>query len=158
MKVLFKAIRDTLASVNGIRWADTDMGQLDQATPPVSWPCALFSLASGQYEPISAALDTGQLSVEVVVAFRLRERTHSKAVEAYSDEALSHIDTVDAVRLALTGLSGPEWDGLQYNGFNQDKRSDFRVWRLRFSCQHYPPPGASNYTDADPQPGFCVHE
>lgn len=157
MKIIFKALRDTLAGVSGIRWADVDMGQLDLDTPPVSWPCALFSFPSGQYEPISASLDTGGLNIEVVVAFRLRERTHSRAQEAFSDEALTHIDTVDAVRLALSGMAGPEWDGLQYLGFSQDKRSDYRVWRLRFSCQHYPPPGGSNYTDADPQPGFCAH-
>lgn len=158
MKVIFKTLRDTLGGVPGIRWADVDMGQLDEATPPVSWPCALFSFQSGQYQPISAANDTGDLQIEVVVGFRLRERTHSRAQEVFSDQALEHMDTVDAVRLALTGLSGPEWDGLQYGGFSQDKRSDYRVWRLRFSCQHYPPPGGSNYTDADPQPGFCVHE
>lgn len=157
MKELFKSLRDTLAAVQNIEWSDYDMGQLDDPKPPVSWPCALFSFDSGDYESISATNDTGTIAIEIVLGFLVRERTHSKAVEMYSDQALAHIDTVEEVRKALTGLTGSSFAALGYKGFTKDKRSDYRVWRLRFECEHYPEPPQTAYTTMTPQPGFCLH-
>ena len=157
MKELFKALRDIIAAVTAIQWVDYDLGQLDVEPPPVSWPCALFSFNSGDYESISAANDTGTIAIEVVVGFRLHERTHSKAQESFSDLALEHIDTVEDVRIALSGLTGTSFAPIGYKGFKKDSRSDYRVWRLRFECEHFPAPPDSPYNLMAPQPNFCVH-
>lgn len=138
MKEIFKKIRDTAAAVPGIRWADFDLGQLDAETPPVSFPCALVGFSSGDYTLIGQDGNIGSVLIEIALAFRLRERTHSVATESFSDEALEHIDMVEAVRIALTGLEGDTFTSLTYLGFAADRRADLRVWRLRFACEHYP--------------------
>lgn len=139
MKVIFKTIQDTItAQVTAVRWVDFDLGQLDTEKPPVSFPCALVGFDSGDYTMLGQDANIGAVFVEIALAFQLRERTHSVATETYRDEALGHIDVVDAVRVALTGLDGDTFHALTYLGFSNDRRADLRVWRLRFSCAHYP--------------------
>ncbi|MBV6442739.1 MAG: hypothetical protein EPGJADBJ_04463 [Saprospiraceae bacterium] len=145
MKEIFKTIRDTAAAVPGIRWVDFDLGQLDTSPPPVSYPCVLVGFTSGDYTLLAQDANTGTVNVEAVLAFRLRERTHSVAPESFSDEALEHIDLIEAVRIALTGLEGDTFTGLEYRGFSKDRRADLRVWRLRFACEHYPAPPESPF-------------
>lgn len=159
MKALFKAVRDTIATkVTVIKWVDYDLGQLDADPPPVSWPCALFSFTSGDYTNVSPTNTEGVVQIEVAIGFRLRERTHSKADPTFSDQALEHIDAVEEVRIALTGLSGTSFATLQYRGFQKDKRSDYRVWRLRFECTDFPTPPESPYQPwQGAGPDFCVH-
>lgn len=139
MKEIFKSISDRIAyQVAAIRWVDFDLGQLDQETPPVSWPCALVGFNSGEYLPLGQDGTLGEVIIEIVVAFQLRERTHSRAATSYRDEAISHLDTVDAVRIALTGLKADSFGPLTYLSFANDRRADLRVWRLRFAGQHAP--------------------
>lgn len=161
MKEIFKSIQDRLAAqVAAIRWTDFDLGQLDQQPqPPVSFPCALVGFTGGQYAPNGEGAVNGTVHIEVVLAFRLRERTHSVAESAWKDEALEHLDTVEAARAALQGLSAATFTGLEYLGFSNDRRADLRVWRLRFQCQHWPAPPTEVFVPwPGPQPvDFCVH-
>jgi hypothetical protein len=139
MKAIFKTIQDTItAQVAAVRWTDFDLGQLDAEKPPVSFPCALIGFNAGDYTLLGQDTNIGSVLVEISLAFRLRERTHSIATESFRDEALEHIDVVEAVRVALTGLDGDDFQSLTYLGFSNDRRADLRVWRLRFSCAHYP--------------------
>jgi hypothetical protein len=160
MKAIFTAISaQIVAQVAAIRWVDFDLGQLDTEKPPVSFPCALVGFSAGDYIAIGQDASIGTVGVEIVVAFQLRERTHSKASAPFRDEALEHLDTLDAVRIALEGLDGNTFKALTYLGFSNDKRPDLRVWRLRFSCEHYPAPPESPF---QPLPGglevgLCLH-
>ncbi len=160
MKEIFIAIQARLkAQVAALRWIDFDLGQLDQATPPVSFPCALIAFTKGQYEVAGQNTTIGILTVEIAVAFRLYERTHSAADEGFQANALEHMDTVDAVRVALEGFSGTGFEALSFSEFNMDRRADLRVWRLRFTASHYP---AAPESPEVPWPGpsavgFCVH-
>jgi len=160
MKVIFKTIQDTITSkVAAVRWVDFDLGQLDAEKPPVSFPCALVGFSSGEYAVIGQDSNVGLVTVEVALAFQLRERTHSKASATFKDEALEHLDTVEAVRTALSGLEGSTFKALDYLGFSNDRRADLRVWRLRFSCAHYP---AAPDSPFQPLPGgvdldLCLH-
>lgn len=159
MKEIFKSIQAAL-DTTPIRWTDFDLGQLDQQPqPPVSFPCALVGFVSGDYAPTGQGTAKGTVQVEVVLAFRLHERTHSAANSTYRDEALEHLDTVDTVRAALAGLGGTGFSPLVYQGFTNSPRADLRVWRLRFDCEHYPAPPAEVFV---PWPGqqpvdFCAH-
>lgn len=139
MKAIFKAVQDRItANVPAVRWVDFDLGQLDQEKPPVSYPCALIGFNSGEYTALGMSSSLGTITLEIAVAFQLRERTHSVADQQYRDEALTHLDTVDAVRVALEGLLGANFTAMNYLGFSNDRRADLRVWRLRFICEHYP--------------------
>jgi len=164
MKAVYQAISARItAQVPAIRWVDFDLGQLDATPPPVSWPCALIDFAGDTVEQFGDNAGAETLAIEVVLGFRLRERTHSKTTETFRDEALEHLDTVEAVRTALEGLSATTFTPLAYNGFDRDRRSDYRVYRLRFACSRYPAPPPDTYlpwTDAGGEgegPGFCIH-
>lgn len=160
MKALYLAINAAIASkVPAIRWVDFDMGQLDVNEPPVSWPCVLVDFNSSQVESGAENTSLELTSVDVVIGFKLRERTHSKTDTAFRDEALEHLDTVDAVRVALQGLAGSGFAGLSYTGFTRDKRSDYRVYRQRYTCETFPSSPDSKYIPWPNAtgPDFCVH-
>lgn len=165
MKDVFTSIQNKITqSVPAIRWTDFEMGQLNDPKPPVSWPCALIDFSANTVEPGSDLSVTEKLSVEITLGFKLRERTHSKTQAIYKDEALEHLDTVEAVRTALEGLAGQSFAGLTYTGFTRDRRSDYRVYRLTFAVLHYPESPESPYVPWTDAPGavgagpdFCIH-
>lgn len=165
MKEVFTAISDKInLSVPAIRWVDFDMGQLNEAPPPVSWPCALIDYSANTVEQGSDLSVQETLSVEVTLGFKLRERTHSKANPLFRDEALEHLHVVESVRAALEGLAGSSFTALTYTGFTRDRRADYRVYRLSFAVLHYPEPPDSQFVPWDQLPGtvgaapdFCIH-
>ncbi len=159
MKAIYLACQAALAAkVPAIRWVDFDMGQLDQPTPPVSYPCVLIDFNSAQAVPTGENFSAEELTVEIAVAFQLRERTSSKTPTQYKDEALSHLDTLDLVRTSLEGLSGSYFAGMTYSSFTRDKRLDLRVYRLRFTCSNFPVAPDPQYVPWEgPGPDFCVH-
>ncbi|MCA0234935.1 MAG: hypothetical protein LCH81_00980 [Bacteroidetes bacterium] len=163
MKEIFTAFQARVASnVTAIKFTDFDLGQLDLPNPPVSFPCALLSFTGSTASVVGAENDEETMVVEIAIAFRLRERTHSAAQQTYRDEALTHMDTVELVRQALSGLSGTTFTALRYKGFTLDRRADLRVYRQRYEVSSYPEPASAG----DPQyvpwpnptgPDFCVH-
>ena len=165
MKEVFTAISDKLtANVTAIRWVDFDMGQLNEAPPPVSWPCALIDYSANTVEQASDLSVQETLSVEITLGFKLRERTHSKTNPVFKAEALEHLDVVESVRIALEGLSGTSFAALTYTGFTRDRRADYRVYRLTFAVLHYPEAPDSPYVPWNDVPGtvgigpdFCIH-
>ncbi len=164
MKEVFNAVQAKItADVTAVRWVDFDLGQLDAAPPPVSFPCALIDMYASTVEPTSDATTTETLVVEVTIGFKLRERTHSKAATNFKDEALGHLDVVDAVRAALDGLSGSTFNAMTYSGFTRDRRADYRVYHLTFTCSSFPPAAEDPYVPwvdgggIGVGPGFCIH-
>jgi hypothetical protein len=162
MKNVFKEIQTKIAAaVPAIRWVDFNLGQLNEEKPPVSWPCLLVGFGSASYSRLGPTQDVGELNVEITLGFLLRERTHSKNTENYRDEALAHLDTVDAVIVALKGLSGDTFTDMQLVSTANDQRADYRVYRLGWTVVHYPAPPESPYVpwdeDAAGPLDFCVH-
>lgn len=162
IKEIYKAIQTAIATnATAIRWVDFNLGQLDQETPPVSWPCVLVGFGAAEYEQLGLNTDVGTQNVEIVVGFKLRERTHSKAADAFQAEALTHLDTVDAVRLALKSLTGDTFTDMQLKGTSNDQRADYRVYRLQFTVVDYPAAPDSPYQPWDEDTmgplDFCVH-
>ena len=148
MKEIFTAFQAAIAaSVAAIKFTDFDLGQLDVPNPPVSFPCALLAFTGSTTTVLGAENDEETLVVEVAIAFRLRERTHSVATQTYRDEALTHMDTVEAVRQALSGLTGTTFSALKFQGFSLDRRADLRVYRQRYETSYYPEPASAG----DPQ-------
>ena len=146
MKEVFQSIADKLQSaVPAIRWTDFDLGQLQQEKPPVSFPCALVGFPGAVYVSIGPTATEGELTIEITLAFRVWERTHSVNSPVLQAAALEHLDTLEAVRLALTNLEGDTFSALHHTGTTQSPTPDPRTWRLRFACAHYPAPPAAQY-------------
>jgi hypothetical protein len=170
MKAIYESVLTQIKDeVPAIRWTDFDLGQLDTEVPPVAFPCALVDISGAQVQQLGDAALAEQVAIEVTLAFRLRERTHSLAEDTFRDEALQHLDTVEALRAALTGLTAPAFAPIAYEGFSRDRRADLRVYRIRFACTRYPDDsGSAGGGDAflpwdevtgtvGAGPGFCVH-
>jgi hypothetical protein len=135
MKQIFLDIDARLQTqVPEIRWIDFDQGQLDQETPPVSFPCALVSFIDSQVLQIGTGLEEENLSIQVRLGFKVRERTHSKANLSLRETALAHLDTVEKVRASLNGLSGTTYAPLQRVGTASEVRGDYRVYLITFSA------------------------
>jgi hypothetical protein len=163
MKEIFTAFQAAIAAqVPAVKFTDFDLGQLDVANPPVSFPCTLLAFTGSEISVIGTVNEEETVVIEVATAFRLRERTHSVANSTYRDEALTHLDTVEAVRLALSGLSGTTFTALQYRGFTLDRRADLRVYRQHFDTSYYAEPSGENTPQYVPWPNptgpdLCVH-
>jgi hypothetical protein len=169
MKAIYESVLQQIKDkITAIRWTDFDLGQLDTAAPPVAFPCALVDIAGAQVQQLGDQALAEQVTIEVTLAFRLYERTHSVEEDSCRAEALEHLDTVEATRAALTGLSAAAFAPLAYEGFERDRRADLRVYRLRFTCTRYPDDEGSAgggdtfvpWPDAGgigAGPGFCVH-
>ena len=162
MKDIFLAVQTALDGI--VRWTDFDMGQLDaQPMPPISYPAALIAFGQAEYTPLAGATKIGEATFEVAVVFQLRERTHSKADTAAKNEALEHLDTVQAVIDAVNGIEGTSFKNVQHLRTAMDRRADLRVWRLGFSGTHYPMPPDDAYVPwedaggAPPGPAFCIN-
>lgn len=154
MKEIFVAMSDRItAQVPAVRWVDFDLGQLEMKTPPVSYPCALIAFGSAAYERLGTRQEVGTLNLTVRLAFRLRERTHSKAAANFREEALEHLDVVAAVRTALMGLVGDTFTPFVLTTETNEQRADLRTYSLGFRCDHYIEYPAPQYTDWADLPG-----
>ena len=108
---------------------------------------------------VSAVNDAESLVVEIAIAFRLRERTHSAANTTFRNQAIDHLDTVAAVRQALSGMDGDAFTPFKYLGFALERRADLRVYRQRYETNDYAQPAADEFIPwPNPTgPDFCVH-
>lgn len=147
MKELFKSISDAIAGVSGLRWVDFDLGQLEQEDmPPLSFPAALVGFDAADYINLQGTTQQGELNIRIRLAFRVFERTHSKAAANFREIGLAHLDALAAVHQALQGLEGNNFSGLSRIGFENEKRSDLRVYNLIYTTL-YTDQTQSEYTD-----------
>ena len=171
MKALFLHISDTIAAkAPAIRWTDFDLGQLDGGqNAPVSYPCALVSFGEANYNRFGAGLRMAVQPFRLRLAFTVRERTHSKNDTAFRDEALAHLDVVEAVKNALTKTTGSAiFGGIELTGQSNEQRADHRIYQLSFSCKVWEDPnnpmtGDPTYKPVEDWPGAtlpvkpCIH-
>lgn len=157
MKELFLAISDKLQEdVEALRWIDFDLGQLEQEElPPVSFPCALIGLEEAIFEDLSQNGQQAVMVINIRLAFKVFERTHSKTQEDFRLIGLAHLDTLDAVNAALAGLSAGGAGGLKRTSIVQEKRADLRVYTLSYSTLYTDIP-ESPYVPPETLPGFCI--
>lgn len=139
MKELLDDVLAAVSAVTGIEWADMDLGQLEADPPPVSWPCVLIGLVDGQFDLLGGDDQLGEIRLSVRVAFRLRERTHTKANVTYRAEAMAHLDQVSAVHRALQGLSGECFKAMSRLSIRNERRPDYRVYEMIYSLVYMEP-------------------
>lgn len=157
MKELFIAISDKLQTdVADLRWIDFDLGQLEQENlPPVSFPCALIGLEEAIFEDLSQNGQQAEMIINIRVAFKVFERTHNKVPENFRLVGLAHLDTIDAINTALSGLAAGGASGLKRTSVIQEKRADLRVYTLSYSTLYTDIP-ESPYVPPETLPGFCI--
>ncbi len=130
-KLTFQEI--TAPLVAHARYVDLDLGQLEQETPPVSYPCILISLGSSPVVVNGVGLDQVSLNFTVRVAFKLFERTSSITPDTYRNQALSHLDKLRDVHAALAGLAGTSFSALAMTQYwSNEKRADIRVYQASY--------------------------
>lgn len=132
-KTTFKEITAPLVALAGFRYVDLDMGQLEQETPPVSFPCILVGLGGSPVLANTGIVDQVNLNITVRVAFKLFERTASTTADTYRDLALAHLDQLKDVHAALNGLAGTNFSALQrVQYWGNERRADIRVYQASY--------------------------
>jgi hypothetical protein len=134
MKAVFVAIQDKLiADVPALKMIDFDLGQLEQEPlPPLDYPAALISFGESPFADLGGLIQQATVSINIRLAFRVYERTHNIAQSAYRSIGLSHLDTIEAVKWALHGLSGDDFASISHRMFFTEPRADLRVYSLSF--------------------------
>lgn len=137
MKELFQAIQNRITSkVPAVKMVDFDLGQLDQREmPPLDFPAVL--IAFGESPFVDLGKEAQEVTVQLVlrVAFRVFERTHSIAQNQYREIGLAHLDTLDAIKWALHGFAGEEFQSISHRNFATEPRADLRVYQLQFETR-----------------------
>jgi hypothetical protein len=132
-KLTFVEIVDAIKPNIKIRWIDFDLGQLEQETPPIAFPCVLIGLGSSPIVSNSGRVDQVSLQITIRVAFRLFERTHSVTADMYRDAALTHLDMLRDVHAQLNGLTGTNFSALTRTQYwSNEKRADIRVYQCSY--------------------------
>lgn len=73
-----------------IRWVDQDLGQIDfyEESPSVAWPCVLTDFNTTGYDPLMQQVQTGNVTINVRLAFAPFSQSSSTAPQAVMDKAL----------------------------------------------------------------------
>jgi|WetSurMetagenome_2_1015567.scaffolds.fasta_scaffold14226_3 hypothetical protein len=111
MKQLLLDVKNRLSSSSSLKHIDTDWGQLDLLTPPVSYPCALVDIVQGQFEDESEGFQIGILTLSVKIADVTLSPGSKSASLSQKDKALSIIDSISEVNWLLHGWSGSDHYG-----------------------------------------------
>lgn len=148
IKDIFILIDDIIRTeVPEVRWVDFDLGQMDMEAPPVSWPCVLIGFSDTEFSDLLTDTQVGLVTVELRVAFNLKERTHSLADTAWRDIALSHLDTLHKIHMAMQGASAPCITEVTRVGFTTEPRADYRVYVMRYRVTAYEGPMTEDEKD-----------
>lgn len=137
MKELFEHIVTRIKTVAAVNWVDFDLGQLEQQEPPVAFPCALVSFTNAQYELLAGLDQQAPVTIRVRCAFRVFERTHSQRQQSFRDVGLAHLDTLQAIHLALHGSEADGFSMLIRINFTTEPRADLRVYELTYRTLLY---------------------
>jgi hypothetical protein len=139
MQDVFLAIQSKIrANVPAIRFIDFDLGQLEMDMPGVSYPALLVGLGDpGVWQSLGNRVQKGDIVINIRLAFKVHEKTHSVNSSTPQTEALSHLTTAGLVNKHLSGLEGAAFTKLSRIGFNHEKRGDYRVYSYSYVSTYY---------------------
>ncbi len=176
MKQIFLHIQSIINTLNAnvapdekIRFFDFDLGQLDQETPPVSYPCVLLSFGNTTWQQLGRYSNLGDTTINLRIAFKIYERTHSKNDPTFQAQALEHLDILALLKKYIAFTQGDDFSELLLSSEDSETRSDLRVYNLSFSTsitedyQDAIPDPFTPWQDLQPPfpnpngPDFCVH-
>lgn len=134
MEEILLAVMAKLSEITSLRWVDINVGQMDSETPPVDYPCALVDVSSINYRSAGGRRQTGEALVEVELFFTVRSPSNSSAPARVREQAFKHFNTIKEVYVALQGLSGECFSGLNRVELKRDKTYFPRPFTLTFRC------------------------
>lgn len=135
MEEIIKVVMAKLTSeVPELRWVDLNIGQMNTSEPPVDYPCALIDVTKIDYSTAGCRRQIGTVDVEIELYFVVRSPSNAAAPEHLREQALSHFDIVQKVYVALEGLAGENFTGLNRQQARRDKTYYPRGFTLSFRC------------------------
>lgn len=134
MEEILLAVMAKLQEISALRWIDINIGQMDVDNPPVDYPCALVDVPDIDYKSAGGKRQNGEAIVEVELFFPVRTPSNMSAPEQVRQQAFEHFKIVKDVYLALQGLEGNNFSGL--NRIKLSRRKDYypRPITLFFRC------------------------
>lgn len=139
MKDLFLHVSQKIEGITGapVRMVDFDLGQLEQdPMPSLSYPAALISFNAPAWMQLGAGAQQAEVFITLRVAFRVFERTHSKAQSSYRNVGLAHLDVLAAIHTALNGSSADNIGTLSRISYITEPRADLRVYKITYVTQY----------------------
>jgi len=113
MKTIYTAVMARLQTqVPALKWIDLDTGQLNQAKPPVTYPCALIGIKLPNCKAISDTLQDCNAVITIKLAFDTQMRTAAGTPEQAREASLAVYDTIADVYKALQGYGTANFDSL----------------------------------------------
>jgi hypothetical protein len=168
MKQIFLHLSNILSQLENqsgeklIRWIDFDLAQLDQEKPPLSYPAALIQFGDANWIQFGSNEQMADQSITITFAFKVFERTHSKALESYRDEALEHLDIIAAAHSAIVNTQIPE--EATFGKFTRTAqrnltRADYRVYQTDYTIQVIDDTDSTKhkYTKPTPKPDLLLN-
>lgn len=136
MKELFKAVTESTAAIEGIRWVDMDKGQLRaQERPALAYPAALVSVSIPTMEEYGGGVKNQIATITIRLVFdTAAKRTAETTPEAEREKSLAYIDKATEVYEAFKDYDLTDWAAFACREFVQeDARADgLVVIRLRW--------------------------
>jgi hypothetical protein len=144
-----------------VRFIDFDLGQLNDPTPPVSYPCLLIDFTdTSDFFNYTDKSQRGTQTVQLTIAFKRFERTNNLVNPLVRDQALAMLDAVEAIHQIVQNTEGPCFGRLTRTGVSQAQRADLRVFTLTYTCSvetEAPTTGAGVYVPISSVADWVAH-
>ncbi|GIM55734.1 hypothetical protein CAPN006_01280 [Capnocytophaga canimorsus] len=105
MKQLYITLIELLKEIPEIKWADLDMGQMQEEMPPVAFPCVLINIDLSKIETIDFDLQHVQANFSITLHAKMLNETNANAPEKVRLQGLAYLDLVDKITAKLQGYS-----------------------------------------------------
>jgi len=140
--VLYESIRAKIKQdLPGVKWIDLDSGQLDnpEQNYPFPFPAVFVDFPNIDWVDAGERMQNGAVQVNVRIAFRIYNQTHSNTQDNAYDtfgKAMDALAMVTTIHSKMQGFS----DGLTFNRLTRvststEKRSDgLKVLNMIYAC------------------------
>jgi hypothetical protein len=135
MKSVYTAVLDRLTEkVPALKWIEMDMGQLSQAKPSVTFPCALVGIKLPKCKSITDTLQDCNAIISIRLAFDTQMRTSAATPGESRTASLAVYDTIADVYAALQG-----WGTQYFNTLDRASQGDepakngLFIYKMEFS-------------------------
>ena len=136
MKEVYNKIRTALQGLDWLKWFDYDFGQLQFETPPLKYPCCLFSIDLIDYSR-TESFDIGEMTFTLRCCFRSLDRTRKETPNFFSDIALEHLDKVAEIIDIVRSLDSTTMNNPVIRSIKPGRNIDPRVYDINFTVTIY---------------------
>lgn len=150
----FLALQNRITSqVTEVTYVDQDFGQLDEATPPVSWPCMLIDFGSFTFTDLGSLVQHADGAVTLTLAFKPTTTSSSGTPVEYIESALQYYDIEWRLQQAIQGWApGSNYGALSRTAAATVAKNGIRVRAITYSLafQDYSARETTTFISATP--------